>query len=34
LEVVSSPGNGTCITSNVPTILRRKEDVLHQNYSG
>jgi signal transduction histidine kinase len=34
LEVVSSPGNGTCVTSNVPTILRRKEDVLHQNYSG
>jgi signal transduction histidine kinase len=34
LSVVSSPGNGTCITSKIPTILRRKEDVLHQDYSG
>jgi len=34
LDVVSSPGNGTCITSKVPTILRRKEHALHQDYSG
>jgi signal transduction histidine kinase len=34
LDVVSSPGNGTCITSKVPIILRRKEDALHQDYSG